>query len=86
MAQLRNIPLHELKIDKSFIQQIGDDKLNDASITGFAVACFVFVVGVAVGAYVCVRRRRCHDDEAAARRRSAEKTADAVDTRQITLL
>ena len=31
--------------------------LDDANIAGIAIACFVFVVGVAVGAYVCVRRR-----------------------------
>ena len=32
LAQLRNIPLHELKIDKSFIQRIRDDKLNDSIV------------------------------------------------------
>jgi len=32
LAQLRNIPLHELKIDKSFIQTICDDSHNDAIV------------------------------------------------------
>jgi diguanylate cyclase (GGDEF)-like protein len=32
LAQMRNIPLHELKIDKSFIQQIRDDKINDSIV------------------------------------------------------
>jgi diguanylate cyclase (GGDEF)-like protein len=32
LAQLRNIPLHELKIDKSFIQTICEDDHNDAIV------------------------------------------------------
>lgn len=32
LAQLRNIPLHELKIDKSFVQGICDDDLNDSIV------------------------------------------------------
>ena len=32
LAQLRNIPLHELKIDKSFVQTLCDDKHNDAIV------------------------------------------------------
>jgi len=32
LAQLRNIPLHELKIDKSFIQTICNDEHNDAIV------------------------------------------------------
>jgi diguanylate cyclase (GGDEF)-like protein len=32
LAQLRNIPLHELKIDKSFIQNVRDDRHNDAIV------------------------------------------------------
>lgn len=32
LAQLRNIPLHELKIDKSFVMSILDDKQNEAIV------------------------------------------------------
>jgi diguanylate cyclase (GGDEF)-like protein len=32
LAQLRNIPLHELKIDKSFVTSILDDKQNEAIV------------------------------------------------------
>ncbi|MCH7822436.1 MAG: EAL domain-containing protein [Proteobacteria bacterium] len=32
LAQLRNIPLHELKIDKSFVMSLVDDEHNDAIV------------------------------------------------------
>jgi len=32
LAQLRNIPLHELKIDKSFVMTILDDEENEAIV------------------------------------------------------
>ncbi len=32
LAQLRNIPLHELKIDKSFVMSLADDEHNDAIV------------------------------------------------------
>jgi len=32
LAQLRNIPLHELKIDKSFITTLCDDEHNDSIV------------------------------------------------------
>lgn len=32
LAQLRNMPLHELKIDKSFVMNLADDERNDAII------------------------------------------------------
>ena len=32
LAQLRNIPLHELKIDKSFVMSMSDDKKNYAIV------------------------------------------------------
>ena len=32
LAQLRNMPVHELKIDKSFVQGICDDKKNEAIV------------------------------------------------------
>jgi EAL domain-containing protein (putative c-di-GMP-specific phosphodiesterase class I) len=32
LAQLRNIPLHELKIDKSFIMSMFDDEMNTAIV------------------------------------------------------
>ena len=32
LAQLKNIPLHELKIDKSFIMNLGEDKQNAAIV------------------------------------------------------
>ena len=45
------------------------DEIDDATIAGIAVACFVFVVGVAVGAYVCVRRRKRFREKADANRK-----------------
>ena len=45
-----------------------DDELDDANIAGIAIACFVFVVGVAVGAYVCVRRRNRGETQRASAR------------------
>ncbi len=32
LAQIRNIPLHELKIDKSFVMTMGDDPQNEAIV------------------------------------------------------
>jgi hypothetical protein len=42
--------------------------LDDANIAGIAIACFVFVVGVAVSAYVCVRRRNRGETQRASAR------------------
>ena len=61
------------------------DEIEDATIAGIAVACFVFVVGVAVGAYVCVRRRKRFREKADANRQTVKKSAVAVDTQQLTL-
>jgi EAL domain-containing protein (putative c-di-GMP-specific phosphodiesterase class I) len=32
LSQIRNIPLHELKIDKSFVMTMGDDSQNEAIV------------------------------------------------------